>query len=492
MAASNSNTKGKCFTCRKEKTAYQCSGCTKTFCLNHYTEHNVELEKQFHLLDGYRQNLDENLKDFRKHPLFEQINQWERRSIEIIQRTATETRNIVFNQLNEHFRRTEIDLNQISQQMKSIREKSEFNERTLADLDSQLKRLEEQLNRPENISVREDFSSSSFISKISAVYSSAPNARLMRTAAAAPVASAPRPNLTKLKWNPNAVITAGGNGQGSGSSQLSQPMSMCMDYAESIYIADQFNHRIIKWEKGAKKGVVVAGGLNAGDRTDQLSNPMIVIIDDDNDFLFIADRQNKRIVRWSCERNTLGETIISNISCRGLAMDQYGYIYASDEKKHEVKRWKIGEKQGSLVAGGNGKGDRLNQFNEPRYIFVDQDESVYVSDWGNHRVMKWTKGASEGIIVAGGQGEGDHLKQLSHPNGLYVDRQGSIYVVDTCNDRVMRWTKDARQGELIVGGNGRGNAPNQLYSPRDLCFDRQNNLYVLNNENQCVRKFSII
>ena len=33
-----------------------------------------------------------------------------------------------------------------------------------------------------------------------------------------------------------------------------------------------------------------------------------------------------------------------------------------------------------VVAGGNGKGNHLNQLNCPTYIFVDQNHSVYVSD----------------------------------------------------------------------------------------------------------------
>jgi hypothetical protein len=53
------------------------------------------------------------------------------------------------------------------------------------------------------------------------------------------------------------------------------------------------------------------------------------------------------------------------------------------------------------VAGGNGEGNNLNQFNHPSYIFVDEDHSVYVSDLMNHRVMKWMEGAEEGIVVAG-------------------------------------------------------------------------------------------
>jgi hypothetical protein len=32
---------------------------------------------------------------------------------------------------------------------------------------------------------------------------------------------------------------------------------------------------------------------------------------------------------------------------------------------------------GRIVAGGNEKGDRLNQLNTPYYIFIDEDYSVH-------------------------------------------------------------------------------------------------------------------
>ena len=119
------------------------------------------------------------------------------------------------------------------------------------------------------------------------------------------------------------------------------------------------------------------------------------------------------MVRWPRRNGTNGETIISNIDCVGLTMDENGSLYVTDDGKHEVRRYRRGESQGTVVAGGNGNGNRLDQLSSPQYVFVDRDHSVYVSDWGNHRVMKWVEGAKQGIVVAGGQGEGNGLTQLS-------------------------------------------------------------------------------
>ncbi|CAF4594873.1 unnamed protein product [Rotaria sp. Silwood2] len=258
-----------------------------------------------------------------------------------------------------------------------------------------------------------------------------------------------------------------------------------------MFIADQVNQRIVQWKSVAMSSEVVAGNKGKGDRLDQLNTPTDMIVDKEGNSLIICDWGNKRVMRWSLRIDTTnGEILISNIRCFGLTMDDQRFLYVSDQEKHEVRRYKIGETTGTVVAGGNGKGDRLNQLNWPRYIFADQDYSVYVSDCWNHRVIKWTKGAKEGIVVAGGRGEGNALNQLSLPNGLFVDSSGSVYVADGGNNRVTCWRKGATQGELVVGGNGEGSRPNQFNYPGALSFDSHGNLFVVDNSNHRVQSFS--
>ncbi len=247
----------------------------------------------------------------------------------------------------------------------------------------------------------------------------------------------------------------------------------------------------MKWKNGATSGELVAGGNGQGNLSNQLNCPRNMIVDKKNGFLIICDRGNDRVVRWSLRNGTDGETIISAIDCGGLAIDNNGYLYVSDVKKHEVRRWKIGERNGKLVAGGNGQGIRLDQLDRPWCIFVDEDHSVYISDHGNHRVMKWMKGAKEGIVVAGGQGQGNGLTQLSNSWGIVVDKLGTVYVADYNNHRVMRWSRGATEGSVLVGGNEDCSQTNQLIGPVSLSFDRQNNLYVADFDNHRIQKFPI-
>ncbi|CAF4029686.1 unnamed protein product, partial [Rotaria sordida] len=304
-----------------------------------------------------------------------------------------------------------------------------------------------------------------------------------------------RASLTDIcpntKWIQNGLTVAGGNGQGSGINQLSNPYGLYVDDDQTIYIADCRNHRIVEWKCGATTGQVVAGGNGSGNGAHQLNSSVDVIIDKERDSLIISDFGNKRVARWPRRNGTSGETIISNIGCVGLTTDENGSLYVVNYGKHEVRRYRIGDTEGTVVAGGNGQGNRLDQLSSPEFVFVDRDHSVYVSDCSNHRVMKWEEGAKQGIVVAGGQGQGNSLTQLSRPRGIIVDQLGTVYVADHENNRVMRWPKGATQGSVIAGGNGYGTQSNQLYHPIGLSFDRHGNLYVAEYNNHRVQKFNI-
>ncbi|CAF3100283.1 unnamed protein product [Rotaria socialis] len=296
------------------------------------------------------------------------------------------------------------------------------------------------------------------------------------------------PNAT---WKQNGLTVAGGNGQGNRTNQLSSPWGLYVDDDQTVYIADQQNRRIVEWKLGATNGQVVAGGNGHGSGAHQLSQPLNVIVDKEGNSLIICDSSNARVVRWPRRNGISGETIISNINSVGLTMDENESLYVVDNSKNQVRRYQRGESQGTVVAGGNGGGNRLDQLSNPHYVFVDRDHSAYVSERGNHRVIKWMKGAKQGIVVAGGHGQGNNLMQLSDPQGVIVDQLGTVTVADAGNHRIMRWLKGATQGSVIVGGKDRGEQSSQLNGPSGLSFDQHGNLYVVDCYNHRVQKFNI-
>ncbi|CAF1367389.1 unnamed protein product [Adineta steineri] len=292
------------------------------------------------------------------------------------------------------------------------------------------------------------------------------------------------------KWKQNASTVAGGDGPGSELNQLKYPECIYVDNDNhSIYIADKDNHRIVRWEFGANNGTIVAGGNGPGDGMKQLNCPTNVILDKEKKYLIICDQNNKRLIRWSRQNNAHPEILIDIIACWGLAMDNNEDLYISDLEKHEVRRFQQGDKEGIVVAGGNGQGNQLNQLNSPMFIFVDDYHSVYISDFNQDRVMKWVKNAAEGILVASPQAS--NPSAISRPMGVIVDYTGNVYVSTVGNNQVMRWSQDATECVPVVGGKESGRGPTQLSHPTGLSFDRQGNLYVADRSNSRIQKFDI-
>ena len=297
------------------------------------------------------------------------------------------------------------------------------------------------------------------------------------------------------RWQISAVTVAGGNDEGHETNQLNLPYGLFVDENETVYVADYKNDRIMAWKLGASAGEIVAGTNGEGTRSNQLDRPTDVIGDRQTDSLLICDRGNERVMRWSrsSPSHRRPETAIDNVGCWGLAMDDQGSIYVSDHKSHEVRRYdKGGNKAGTVVAGGNGRGSRLDQLNVPTFIFVDGQFTVYVSDWGNNRVMAWKKGAKNSTVVAGGNGYGENMTQLARPTGVWVDGHGHVYVADSWNHRVVRWEKGAKQGTVIVEENKEVGDASRVSFPQGLFFDRNGHLYVCDFWNHRVQRFSPI
>ncbi|CAF0748686.1 unnamed protein product [Adineta steineri] len=487
MASKSERTR--CITCDKEKRAVRCEGCYQLFCYEHFTDHRQALSRQLDQIEASRDLFRQKFNEQASHPqtsssshsqvhlLMRQVDQWEEESIKTIQQTASECRQLLIQNTSRSAPQTETNLAKLTEEIRQTRKENDFNEIDLKKFDEQLKQLSIDIDKSSHMAVQQ--SSTSLIKKLSVVISAR---KLLSTI-----------NISNsTKWKQYAVTVAGGNGEGNQLNQLSRPYGIYIDDEDqSIYIADQWSHRIVKWKSGASHGQVVAGGNGEGSRLDQLNHPTDLIVDKNSDSLIICDWGNRRVVRWPRRSEADQHIVISNIDCFRIAIDSTGDLYVADWKKNEVRRWKEGDSVGTVVAGGNGKGNNANQLNGPTSIYVDEEHSLYVSDHHNNRIMKWMKGAKEGISVAGAYGQGNSLTQLSYPQGITVDHLHNIYVADSGNDRIMRWSKGSRTGSVIVRGHGQGEKPNQFNCLGSVTFDRKGNLYVVDSWNHRVQKFDV-
>ncbi|CAF0878228.1 unnamed protein product [Adineta steineri] len=91
---------------------------------------------------------------------------------------------------------------------------------------------------------------------------------------------------------------------------------------------------------------------------------------------------------------------------------------------------------------------------------------------------KKNKYQQSGITVAGGNGKGQELNQLYGPRGICIDNDKSIYIADFSNHRIVKWKLNSNTGKIMACGNGK---ENQLYNPRDIIFDKQNKSFIISD-----------
>ncbi|CAF0856315.1 unnamed protein product [Adineta steineri] len=135
------------------------------------------------------------------------------------------------------------------------------------------------------------------------------------------------------KWKQRGVTLTKHHSRGPKPDCLYLPYGVYVDDNQTIYIADHGNNRVMAWKYGATSGQLIAGGNGSGFNgsgceTNQLNKPINVVVDRRRNHVFISDS--------------------------GLGIDNNGDLYVSDWKKNEVRRWKQGEIEGTIVAGGNG------------------------------------------------------------------------------------------------------------------------------------------
>jgi|GEM_PF-666750 len=209
-----------------------------------------------------------------------------------------------------------------------------------------------------------------------------------------------------------------------------------------------------------------------------LSNPISVAVDGAGN-LYVADNNNKRVRKYDPAGSQLFEWTGFN-DPQGVAVDNAGNLYVADNGSNPVIK-KYGADGTFKQWGGKGTGD--GQFDEIRGVAADSAGYVYAVQWNNSRVQKFT---SDGEFVAKWGSYGSGNGQFKNPTGVAVDKEGNVYVADYWNHRIQKFTP---LGQYIAkwGSNGTGNG--QFNKPSGIAVDQNGNIYVAEYANHRVQKF---
>ena len=218
--------------------------------------------------------------------------------------------------------------------------------------------------------------------------------------------------------NANAVLTQKG---------VNNPRGICFDERSlSYYVAG--NDQVRKWPSNT---TILAFSGAFGIAIDSGGN------------LYVSSEFLNIIVRWNATSN-LTATILSGLSSpRHIYLDEPNqFIYVADRLNFRVIRSDLSGGSRVIVAGGNGNGAAANQLSDPCGVYVSsQSGTVYVADTGNNRIQKWTSNATFGITIVGYANgtAGIGLYGLNAPYAVILDASETfLYVPDLNNNRIQR------------------------------------------------------
>ncbi|CAF4019578.1 unnamed protein product [Adineta steineri] len=306
--------------------------------------------------------------------------------------------------------------------------------------------------------------------------------------------------LSTYRWNTTGITILN-------SSQMTFIEDLYFDSDDTLYISDEYNNDVVwKLLKNATTATVVAGQRTSyGSGDSQLHNPQGLYLDSKNN-MYVADYQNSRIQKY-VNGSTVGITIAGVTGSAGSALNQLNiprdividstdtYVYIADDNNNRIIRFQTNSTAGTngeVVAGGAGAGNTITQLNQPWGIHYLPTISnyLYIINYGGHSVMRWIPGNSSGEFIAGIPGtSGSTATTLSGPTGIKLDSYLNMFVVDCGNSRVQMFCQNNQTGITIAGTGVSGSSATQLRGPRGIAFDSSMNLYVADTANNRVQKF---
>ena len=277
---------------------------------------------------------------------------------------------------------------------------------------------------------------------------------------------------------------------------LSYPYSIFIpDPGDVLYIADTWNHRILRWPLNGTSSTIVAGGQGSGPNSTQLNVPSAVFIDKYGGIL-VTDQGNYR-AQYFGNGSLIGRTVVGSgtygtannqigESMGGITLDSNNNVYITDNSNNRVAKWAPNATSGTTVAGDGIAGNIPGRLNVPTGMYLDPTSNIlYIASQEAHCIVTWVPGAPTGSTVAGSCGvSGTNTTLLTSPRSVTLDEYGNMYVIDGANSgRVISFPPNSPIGRPIITSG--------LNNPFAVALDKDFNLYVADCNNHRIVKYKL-
>ena len=284
--------------------------------------------------------------------------------------------------------------------------------------------------------------------------------------------------------------------RGTNSSQFHNPQGIAVDDSGNLYVVDQVNNRVEKFNSVDNYLSTIG---SSGSANGQLLSPTSVAIDSFGN-VYVTDIGNYRVEKFDPAGNfvlqfgTRGSDDGQFSSIQGIAVDTSGNAYVAD-LLHPIQKFDSSGKFISEIGAG--------KINGATGIALDNSGNLYVLDNGGSQVVEFSSSGNfikewgtfcnlfrtTGCIDPDGSGPfalGDG--QFNDPNGIAIDNSGNIFVTDTQNNRVEVFDSS---GHFIYKFGANGNDNGQFMTPIGIAVANSGSLYVVDQNNDRVETFRI-
>ena len=287
----------------------------------------------------------------------------------------------------------------------------------------------------------------------------------------------------------NGTPAYGGDGGLAASAELSFPQATIVDSAGNLYIADSSNSVIRKMTATTGAITTIAGNGTSGYTGDggpaasaELGYLLSMALDGAGN-IYIADFVNN-VIRKVTAATGIITTVVGNGTDGytgdtgpansaelngpfGVALDGAGNLFIADSGNNVIRKVTATTGVITTIAGngtsgytGDGGAATGAELNEPFGVALDSSANLYIADSNNNVIRKVTASTGSIATIAGngtagysGDSGSAISAELNEPFGIASDGAGNLYIADSSNNVIRQLT--AATGVITtIAGNG--------------------------------------
>jgi len=276
---------------------------------------------------------------------------------------------------------------------------------------------------------------------------------------------------------------------GLSNSKLNGPSGIHVDTAGNLWVAEQNNHRVLRFSGATTATLGATADLvlgqadftsnSIGNAANAMNTPTGVIVDALG-HLWVSDGFNNRVIRFA------NASSLTNGASASSVLGQNGF-------------------------GLNTPGQASNRFDFPTGLVSDTNGVLWVADFFNNRVLRFDDAAglangSSPDATLGQAADGQNIPgtdqtSFDGPTGLAISGSGTLFVVETNNRRVVSFLNAATKGtgspaDNVIGQpdfatSASGLSARKFDGPNSgVALDNSGRLFVSDSINRRVLRFS--